>query len=92
MLNDIVAWFSGKVEQIVYELQYLTVMEWSGTVWIVILIAVFIGFMFLAGIVGSIEQERQARARARYQAQAKRDAEKRLGETKKPPGRRDPGG
>lgn len=51
MLNDVVGWFDATVGQVIYELRFLSFVEWSGKVWTVVLLAFFIGLGILFGLI-----------------------------------------
>jgi hypothetical protein len=53
MLNDIVAWVGTTVGQVIYELRFLSVVEWSGKVWTVVLLAFFIGLGIVFGLIAA---------------------------------------
>jgi hypothetical protein len=64
MLNDIVGWVDATVGQVIYELRYLSIVEWSGQVWTVVLLAFFVGLGIVFGLIaakrGASIDERQS--------------------------------
>ena len=69
MLNDI--------DQSVPEFLDLNFMEWSVTVWIIVLIIVFFCIGSFGSILSTMKKTREAKSRARSEVQAKPDREKR---------------
>ena len=65
MWNDIVGW----VGQVIYELRYLSFVEWSGKVWTVVLLAFFVGLGIVFGLIaakrGAAIDERQSHRKKR---------------------------
>jgi uncharacterized membrane protein len=53
MLSDIVGWFDATARQVIYELLNLSFVEWSGTVWTVVLLAFFIGLGIIFGLIAA---------------------------------------
>ena len=53
MLNDIVGWFDATARRVIYELLNLSFVEWSGTVWTVVLLAFFIGLGIVFGLIAA---------------------------------------
>ena len=64
MLNDIMGWVDATVGQVIYELRFLSFVEWSGKVWTVVLLTFFVGLGIVFGLIaakhGASIDERQS--------------------------------